>query len=149
MSAEKFWNYWLKVTMILVLLAGILLILLSATGRTEFMDKEIYRTFLGVHKPGAGIQRMTNWMAGVTGAVMTGWGLSMFFLVSHAFKRREKWAWRSMFYPVLLWYLADSLVSAWFGAYFNVMANTVLFLQIMAPLLFLRQQFFGKPKITG
>lgn len=148
MTAEKFWDGWLKVTMVLVILAGLSLIILSATGGTEFMDKEIYRIFLDVHKPGAGVQRMTNWMSSVTGAVMAGWGMSMLFLVGHAFKRREKWAWRSMFYPVLLWYLTDSLASAWFDAYFNVMANTVLFLQIIAPLLFLRQQFFNTPKAT-
>jgi hypothetical protein len=89
---------------------------------------------------------MRGWLIGIMGAVMAGWGSSMLYIVYHPFRRREKWAWRSIFYPVLIWFLLDSTVSACYDATFNVVINTVLFLQVLAPLLFLRKLFLRKVK---
>ncbi len=59
---------------------------------------------------------MRGWLIGVSGAVMAGWGSSMLYIVHHPFQKREKWSWRSIFYPLLLWYILDSTISAYYGA---------------------------------
>ncbi|MBA7590657.1 hypothetical protein ES708_32785 [subsurface metagenome] len=144
MTAEKFWMGWLKITIIIIIIAGILLIILGNTAYAEILNKQINRVFYSGRIPEQSVLLMKGWLLGVSGAVMAGWGSSMLYIVYHPFKKREKWAWRSIFYPLLLWYLLDSIVSLYYGAVFNVTINTILFLQIIAPLLFLRNLFFPK-----
>lgn len=128
--------------MILVILAGILLVILYNLGMADFMDRKIDRVFSPGESAGVDAESMRIWLVSIIGSVMAAWGLSMLYLVNHAFTRREKWAWRSIFYPLLLWYLLDSIISARYGAGFNIVLNTIFFLQLIAPLLFLRNQFF-------
>ena len=142
MTAIKFWMGWLKISMLLVILGGVILALSSVMGGLPVMDKMIDSVFFMGKIPGEAAVSMRNWMAGVTGAVMVGWGCSMFYVVNHALKKREQWAWRCIFYPVLAWFIIDSLISAYFHVGFNVLLNTVLFLQLVAPLLFIRNHFF-------
>jgi hypothetical protein len=142
MTAEKFWTWWLKVTMIMVMAGGFLLVALYNLGISDFLDRKIDRVFFEGENPADAVNRLRIWMISVAGAVMAGWGLMMLYIVNHPFRRKEKWAWRSIFYPILIWYLIDNTISAWYGVGINVIINTVLFLQVIAPLLFLRNQFF-------
>ena len=142
MTADKFWLGWLKITMGLIVIAGIILALFSDYLFSDFLNTKINRIFFSGVPPLFQVDMLKKWMLGVSGAVMIGWGLSMLYVVNNPFKRREQWAWRSIFYPVLAWYLIDSSISTYFGVGFNVMINSILFLQIVAPLLFLRSQFF-------
>lgn len=147
MTADKFWLGWLKITMWMVVIAGVLLALFSDYLFSDFLDRKINRIFFSGSSPANQVELLKKWMLGISGAVMVGWGLSMLYVVNHPFKNREQWAWRSIFYPVLAWYLIDSGISAYFGVGFNVMVNSILFLQIIAPLLFLRSQFFPQFKM--
>ncbi len=148
MNAENFWLGWLKVTMIMVIVAGVFLAIFSGFANTQFLDAKINKVFLYGSNTGHQIESLKNWYTGLVGALMMGWGISMLYVVSHPLRKREQWAWRSIFYPVVVWYIIDSGISAYFGVIFNVVINTILFLQIMAPLLFLRNQLFEKIKTT-
>ena len=148
MNAEKFWSGWLKVTMILIVIAGAFLTIFSQFANTFFLNAKIDEVFFSGVLPGEQIELLKNWYTGVVGAVMLGWGFSMLYVVNHPFMQKEQWAWRSIFYPVLVWYILDSGISAYFGVIFNVVINTILFLQIVAPLLFLRNLFFEQVKAT-
>jgi len=147
-NAENFWLGWLKVTMIMVIVAGVFLAIFSGFANTQFLDAKINKVFLYGSNTGHQIESLKNWYTGLVGALMMGWGISMLYVVSHPLRKREQWAWRSIFYPVVVWYIIDSGISAYFGVIFNVVINTILFLQIMAPLLFLRNQLFEKIKTT-
>ena len=149
MNAEKFWSGWLQITMWLVVIAGILLAFFSDYLFSDFLDSKINRIFFSGLSPEYPVEQLKKWMLGISGAVMVGWGLSMLYVVSHPFKRKEQWAWRCIFYPVLVWYLLDSSISAYFGVGFNILINSILFLQIVAPLLFLRSQFFRQLKLQS
>lgn len=143
MNAEKFWLGWLKVTMIIVIIGGAFLAIIPQFINIPFLDNQLYKEFFLAGVP-EGVPAFTRWITGVTGAVMFSWGLSMLYIVNHSFRQHEKWAWRSVFYPVLAWYIIDSAISAHFGIGFNVVINSILFLQIMAPLLFLRNYFLNR-----
>ena len=149
MNAEKFWLGWLKITMCLVVLAGILLALFSDYLFSDFIDTKINKIFFSGISPEFNVEQLKKWMFGVSGAVMVGWGLSMLYVVNYPFRQKEQWAWRCIFYPVLAWYLIDSSISAYFGVGFNVLINSILFLQIVAPLLFLRAQFFPQFRLQS
>jgi hypothetical protein len=144
MTAEKFWSGWLKVTMIMIIFAGLFLIALYHLGLTGFIDKKIDNTFFSGNDPGEAVHRLRIWMISVAGSVMIGWGMIMLYIVNQPFSRKEKWAWRSIFYSILTWYLIDSSISFSHGVGINIILNTIVFLQVVAPLLFLRNQFFPK-----
>jgi hypothetical protein len=146
MTAEKFWMGWLKITMFIIIAAGILLIILGNTSNTDFLSEQINSVFFSGRIPEESALLMKGWLIGLMGAVMAGWGSTMLYIAYIPFRKGEKWAWRSIFYPVLIWYILDSSVSLYYEATFNVIINTVMFLQIVAPLLFLRNLFFQKLK---
>lgn len=148
MTADKFWSGWLKVTMIMIITGGLLLVVLYNLGLTSFIDHKIDKAFFEGHDPGVAVNNLRIWMISVAGSVMVGWGSIMLYIVSNPFKRREKWAWRSIFYPIMIWFVIDTTISITHGVGINVLINTILFLQIIAPLLFLRNQFFGKSEST-
>lgn len=147
MTAEKFWLGWLKITMWLIVIVGALLALFSDYLFADFLNLKINSIFFKGEPPMLQVELLKKWLFGISGAVMMGWGLSMLYVVSIPFKQREQWAWRCIFYPVLVWYIIDSAVSVYFGVGFNVIINSVLFLQIVAPLLFLRTEFFPQFKM--
>jgi hypothetical protein len=149
MTADKFWSGWLKITMLLIVIAGIFLALLSDYFFSEFLNTKINRAFFPGESPPNQVELLKKWLIGISGAVMVGWGCSMLYIINNPFKRREQWAWRCIFYPILAWYIIDSSISAYFGVGFNVMVNTILFLQIIAPLLFLRTRFFPQFRIQS
>jgi hypothetical protein len=144
MSAEKFWSGWLKITMLIVILAGIFLAVWANIIPWKYLDKQINQAFFGSALQSEPVEFLKRWLIGISGAVMTGWGCSMLYVVNNPFRRKEQWAWRCIFYPVIIWYIIDTTLSTYFGANFNVIINSILLLQIMAPLLFLRNQFFPK-----
>ncbi len=146
MTAEKFWMGWLKITMFIVIAAGVFLVILGNTAYAEILNKQINRVFYSGRLPEQSVLLMKGWLVGISGAIMSAWGSSMLYIVYHPFRKGEKWAWRSIFYPILIWYILDSSVSLYYGATFNVIINTIMFLQIIAPLLFLRNLFFQKVK---
>jgi len=148
MNAEKFWLGWLKITMIIVIIGGAFLAVIPQFFNIPFLDAQLHNGFFFGGIP-EGVPAFTRWITGVTGAVMLSWGFSMLYVVNHPFRQHEKWAWRSVFYPVLTWYIIDSVVSAHFGVGFNVVVNSILFLQIMAPLLFLRNYFFEQVRVVS
>jgi ABC-type multidrug transport system permease subunit len=144
MSAEKFWSGWLKITMLIVIIAGILLAVMANIIQWRYLDEQINRVFFGNEYQSEPVEMLKRWLIGISGAVMAGWGCSMLYVVHHPFRRKEQWAWRCIFYPVIIWYIIDTSVSTYFGADFNVIINSILLLQIIAPLMFLHNQFFPK-----
>ena len=146
MTAEKFWMGWLKIIIGIIILAGIFLVILGNSQHAEILNQKINQVFFSGSIPDEASLLMKGWLIAVSGSIMVGWGSSMLYIVLYPFKRGESWSWRSIFYPLIIWYLIDSSISVYYGVAFNVIINTILFLQIMAPLLFLRNRFFHKPK---
>ena len=144
MSAEKFWSDWLKVTMWIVILSGLFLSIFVNLIPWEYLDKQIENIFFSGQILNESTDYLKQWLIAISGAVMTGWGSSMLYVLNHSFRRKEIWAWRCIFYPVILWYMIDTSVSFYFGASFNIIINSILLLQIIAPLLFLKNQFMIK-----
>lgn len=139
MNAEKFWIGWLKVIALVVTIGGILFAFHDQLKFLGFLNSWIDRVFYNGNTPALETQTMRSWLIAVLGAVMASWGLFLYFLVRYPLSRKEAWAWYGIFYSTLLWFVIDTGFSAWYGAWFNVILNTILFLQFLAPLLFLRR----------
>ena len=60
------------------------------------------------------------------GATIAGFYLLQSLVVAHAFRAREKWAWRAILGSTLIWFVVDSAMSAYHGAYFNIYLINIL-----------------------
>lgn len=82
-----------------------------------------------------------RWLLGVSGAVMTSWGVLLFFILRYPFKHREKWAWNCITIALLTWFVVDESFSLYFEVYFNAIFNLGLLLATGLPLIFTRRFF--------
>lgn len=79
---------------------------------------------------------------GITGAVMLGWGLMMLIIVRGPFKNGDPFAWQLIAVPVLAWYVLDTAFSLASGYPENAVLNTVFLLALMTPLVATYRQFY-------
>ncbi len=144
MTAEKFWLNWMKISVLCILTAGIVMAIGAPFLSSSMLDRNINAAFFQGEFQGYPVEHLKKWLIGLVGAIMSGWACTLLFIVIYPLRRREKWAWSCIFYSVLLWYILDSAISGYFGVHFNVVLNSIIFLQIMAPLLMLRNPIFLK-----
>jgi hypothetical protein len=107
---------------------------------------DVFRTqidpvFSGAGELTGGTLLFQQWIYGVLGATMAGWGVCIAFIAAVPFKRKEKWVWNCLALAVSLWFVIDMFLSWRFGALFNVVFNVLVFLAAMVPLLFSRKYF--------
>lgn len=134
---------WQKILLglsLVIILFGLFIALLNGT----FLFKPFGDQFDQAFWPSGGVTDQDHlfqqWVYGLLGATMVGWGIFMFFIVKNAFIKREKWAWSCVLFGVLAWYLIDTGISAFHGVGANVMLNTVIFVLVIVPLIATRKE---------
>jgi hypothetical protein len=139
MGSFIFWQRWLLVFAVLLILFGVGMVFFNTTSVFDaFFNDNINPAFWGSKGPDPIALRFQSWVYGLLGATIAGWGVIIFFLVKIPFTQREKWAWNALFWGLLLWYVLDTGASIYYGVLFNVLFNTVIFLVALVPLLFTR-----------
>jgi hypothetical protein len=138
MNAEKFWLGWLKTVIIIFIVTCISFAFLSKTDSLGALHKLINYIFFANKIPVKSMLLLQDWLMPVICVALAGRGLAMIYLISIPLKNKELWAWKCIFYSVMIWFFIDSMVSVYLGVGFHVLINCILFLQLMAPLLFLK-----------
>lgn len=138
-----FWQRWLFVVSVAIVIFGMAMALLSSTPMFDLFHRQIDPAFW--ESPGVGIadpvRAFQGWIYGVLGATMAGWGVCLVFVVHYPFKQKKRWAWRCLSVGLGLWFVVDTLLSFMSGVYFNVVFNLVLALLVTLPLIFTRRDF--------
>ncbi len=141
-----FCQRWLLALGVIIVVFGIALAFLYSTPLFDIFRAQIDPVFWGAGELTSGTVLFQQWIYGVLGAMMAGWGVSITFIAAVPFKRREKWAWNCLALAVSLWFVIDTFLSWRFGALFNVAFNMLIYLAAMLPLLFSRRSF---PRAVG
>ena len=146
MTSFNFWQKWLLIVGIYLIVFGIYLTFFSQSSFMDYLfNNNINPTFWVDSEIPENTQRFQGWIYGVLGAVIAGWGTLISFWAYYPFKTRERWAWIGLAYGSGLWYIADTTISAIYGVTFNVVFNTILLFFLAAPLVFTKR-FFKKEK---
>ncbi|HDZ61702.1 MAG TPA: hypothetical protein ENH40_00975, partial [Nitrospirae bacterium] len=58
-----------------------------------------------------------QWVYGVWGATMAGWGIITAFIVQYPFRKKEKWAWSGLVIMLLVWFVLDTSISLIYRVY--------------------------------
>jgi hypothetical protein len=63
---------------------------------------------------------LLDWESAIYGAIMIGWGTTLFLVGRLAFRRKDKELMKLLLYGIILWLLVEALFSFYLGVYFNV-----------------------------
>ena len=141
MKQFSFWQRWLFVFSLIVIVFGLGMALLNRTLLFTIFDSQVNPAFWRTDSLPDGVDPFQGWIYGVLGATMAGWGVFLAFLARYPFRNRERWAWNALLLGLSLWYVTDTLISLYFGVVFNAVFNTGIFVLAILPLLFTRREF--------
>jgi hypothetical protein len=141
MKQFSFWQRWLWVLSLVIIIFGLVMAVLNNTPFFDLLNHQIDPIFWGNQSVPAQAIAFRGWAYGVMGAVMAGWGVFYAFLAQFPFQRKEKWAWNCLALGTLVWYVPDTFISLLSGVILNATINTVLLALLMLPLLFTRKEF--------
>lgn len=146
MNRFNFWQKWLLIASLFLVIFGIGLAFLNQTSLFDFLfNHRINPYFWHSLYVSQDIAQFQGWIYGVLGATVAGWGIFMAFIAHYPFRARERWSWNCLTTGLLVWYLVDTAISLYFGVYFNALFNTGLFLLLAIPLAFSRKYFLIRP----
>lgn len=78
---------------------------------------------------------LLDWESALYGAIMLGWGVTLFLLGRIAFKRDDKELKRVLFIGLAVWLVFEAAASAWLGVWFNVGVDVAVLTLFAVPLL--------------
>ena len=138
----SFWQKWLTYANVMTIGVGLLV---AFAGNSVFLDPHNYFTkevFFSGEELTPEILRFKNWLFGIIGGTIVGFHVLMVMISENAFKKKEKWAYRAMWYGLLSWFVIDSGISLYYGAIHNVvLINVVALILIGLPLVMTRRDF--------
>lgn len=136
---------WLKIVSILFGVFGVIIALFNQNSLFQMaFGKPISRVFWGSSELAAEALLFQRWIYGLLGATCLMVGILIFFIVKHAFAKKEQWAWNCLLLGLVTWFMIDTPISFYFQVYFNVIFNTALLLAVLFPLLLTRKNFKNK-----
>lgn len=147
MKTFNFWYKWLYVVSIIFACAGLIIAFLPDSLFLAFHTTAIELRFFEGSLPEEA-NRLRKFLFGPLGGTITGYYLMQLFIVKGPFRRQEPWAWHAIFWPIVLWFLIDSSISVYHGAFFNVwMINIWSLFFTGLPLVMTRPVFAENSKV--
>jgi len=78
---------------------------------------------------------LVDWESAIYGAIMIGWGTSLFLLGRLAFRRQDKEMLKILLYGIILWLIVEALFSFYLGVYFNVAVDIAVGILFTIPIV--------------
>ena len=145
---DKQFNFWQKCLTYANVMTVIVGLLVAFAGNSIFFDLHNHysqEVFFEGEAFSPEVLNLKNWLFGIIGGTIVGFHLLMIMISENAFKRKEKWAYQTMWLGLLSWFIIDSSISFYYGAIHNiVLINIVALILIGLPLLMTRKAFKNK-----
>ena len=140
-SIFLFWQKWLLVVGIVIAVFGTLMALLSGTPLFDLFNQQIDPAFWGANAVGENAKIFQQWIYGVWGATIAGWGIFVTFIARYPFREKERWASDCLIAGMSLWFVLDTSLSVYYQVYFNAAFNTALLILALLPIFATRKHF--------
>lgn len=141
MLSFDFWFKWLLGVSILNILIGLLIAFTPDNFIFSYYTEAIIETFFSGNITGE-VQHLRTFLFGIIGGTISGYFLMQTFVVWIPFYRKELWAWHAILWAIVLWFVVDSSLSIYHGAYFNIlMINIWSLLLTLIPLIMTYKDF--------
>ncbi len=141
MTTFSFWQRWLLAIGLIITVFGIVIALISGTPLFDLFNHRIDPAFWGTNTVDDVTKQFQQWIYGVWGATIAGWGIFVTYIARYPFKNKERWALNCIAFGLVVWFILDTSLSFFYKVYFNVAFNTVLLVLAMLPVVFTRKNF--------
>ena len=78
---------------------------------------------------------LLQWESALYGAIMIGWGTTLFLVGRAALRRRDRELAKSLLLGIVMWLVIEAAFSARFGVWFNVGVDSVVLALFAVPLI--------------
>jgi hypothetical protein len=78
---------------------------------------------------------LLHWESVLYGAIMMGWGTTLFFVGRLAYQRNDPDLMKTLLYGLAVWLVVEALFSAYLGVWFNVGVDIAVFALFSIPLI--------------
>ncbi len=78
---------------------------------------------------------LLQWESALYGAIMMGWGTTLFFAGRLAFQRNDPALMKTLLYGITVWLVVEALFSAYHGVWFNVAVDIGVLALFSIPLI--------------
>lgn len=127
------WWRWLVVATASVMLLGAGMVLAPEAIR-QFYGLLLYSSTEHIAQFGAGATSYAGLMHAVIGALMLGWGTTLFLMVLGPFRRGSREAWQTLLISIVAWFVPDTAFSLWSGFWPNALLNLLTAMLFVIPL---------------
>jgi len=137
-----FWQKWLTYANVMTLFVGVLVAFAGDSILFEIHNSYTREVFFQGQAIEGNALLFKKWMFGIIGGTIVGFHLLMIMISENAFKKKEKWAYKAMWYGLVSWFVIDSSISIYTGAIYNVvLINIVALILIGLPLVMTKREF--------
>lgn len=139
MENDVKWAKFLFLDSILVVITGLLFAIDIPVFFPDIQADLINLYFnINYSKP---VDNYISFLFGLSGAVMSGWGVMMAVLSYSLMQENNEHIWKSIVVGTVTWFILDSFISIYSSAYLNVVLNLVFLILLMIPILFHYKKF--------
>lgn len=96
----------------------------------------VSESMIGLNILPADKDRLLSWESAIYGAIMIGWGVTLFLIGRLAFRRKDADLMKIMLYGIFIWLAIEAIFSAYLGVLFNVGVDVAVFAVFSLPLIF-------------
>jgi hypothetical protein len=139
----KFWYKWLIVVSYYFIFMSVLMFFFYDTEIFDFINNQIANKLFSNANEYQSALELIKFFVKIMSSLMLAWMVIILFVLKNAFIKKQKWSWYAIAISYLVWYLIDTLASAYCGIYFNVAGNTVFFVLVLIPLVFTKKYFIS------
>ena len=137
-----FWQKWLTYANIMTICVGLLCAFAGNSIFFELHNTGTKDVFFSGDEFTSEVLALKNWLFGIIGGTIVGFHVLMVFISENAFKKKERWAYRAMWFGMVSWFCIDSGISYYYGAIHNILLiNLVALVLIGLPLVMTRKVF--------
>ena len=138
----NFWQKWLTYANVMTIIVGLLAAFASNSFVFEIYNDYSKSLFFESNHFDSEVMALKNWLFGIIGGTVVGFHILMIMISEYAFKKKEVWAYRAMWFGLLSWFCIDTGISIFYDAIHNVvMINLVALVLIGIPLVMTRRAF--------
>lgn len=141
-----FWTRWLFWANVMAVGVGILCAFFGNSWVFGFHNTGTQVVFFKGIPYTPEVLQLKNWLFGIIGGTIVGFHVLMLFIIHYAFRQQQTWAYMALWAGLLSWFVIDSGITAYYGAWHNLFGiNLVALILIGLPLL-ATKNYFDLPK---
>jgi hypothetical protein len=143
-----FYVRWLLLVGVIMALFGIGLAVFKNTLLSFLVNDLFSHTFWPNTITDEGTARFKDLILSLCGAMMATWGILLFGIINNAFKKRELWAWNTVFISTCVWFTIDEFFSVYYHVWLNAVGNIPFLIMLIVPLVMTRK-FMVKGEVSN